>query len=385
MAPPAGGLHKPQPWESDAPKLPDPQIAFGASASIDAAGGNKQSFSAAELDHVPRYIAPDDDRPAAAAAPTPPRPVSAKWQPNGLASFSGGEWVPPAVAYEKVAAYVPPTAVSAEAKGSPRNLITAVAAVALVAGLGFGVSRALAPDVANVATPSVQPTAVVTTASATTSAPAIRAAASPAPAAPTSPVLTTRPMQISPAPPGADPFAPATDNELTTPPPAVRIAERKVIVITGRIMALDGNYGVVVADGRLPVPGDAQTVALGVDLDPASLRKAANILLDGTIIHHVAGTTTIDRLEKANAFASGIQQAAMEKFSSDGGFVVDVWYTDESFVGVTFRSPKYPDWELSIAYPGSLHPADPTAGLIDGPPLSQPAAPSEPATTAPAP
>ena len=363
--------------------------------AVDAIGGNKKSFSAAELDHVPRYIAPEDDHPAAAAAPSQNRPLSAAWQPNELASFSGAEWVPPAVAHEEVAAYVPPKSASAEPKGSPRNLIIAVAGVALVAGLGFGVSKALAPDKVKVI---AEPTTVVTTPKASSAArtPTVPArpanpAQTPASAsatAPTPPGSTTTPMQISPASSDADPFVPAKDTELTTPPPGVRRAERNIILLNGRGMVLAGDYGVVVADGRLPVPGDAQSVALAVDLDPESLRKAPNILIDGTLIHHVAGTTTIDRLDKVQAFASGLQRAAMEKFSSDGSFVADVWYTDESLVAVILRSPKHPDWALSVAYPTSLRPADPTGGIIISPaqpgPLDAIAA-GEPATTVPTP
>jgi hypothetical protein len=111
-----------------------------------AAEAAKKSFSAAELDHVPRYIAPDEDRPQESPAASQPRAVTADWQPNELASFSGAEWVPPAVGEDEARSYVAPKAASAEPRRSPRNLIIAVVGVALVAGLGLGVSKALAPD-----------------------------------------------------------------------------------------------------------------------------------------------------------------------------------------------------------------------------------------------
>ena len=360
LTPPTVGWHETQPlatppFSTPTPALPPtltPPSVSGLTpapaAVAQSAEPAKKSFSAAELDHVPRYIAPDDDHLDHVSSPSQPRPISTEWQPNELASFSGAEWVPPALAHEEVAAHVAPKAVSPEPPRSPRNLTIALAGVALVAGLGFGVNKALAPDNAKVV---VETTTVETTAKSATSV---------------STTLTTRPIQVSAAPAGADPFAPAKDSELTVPPPAVRKAQRNLIVATGQLMAVQGQYGVVVADGQLPVPGDAQTIALAVDLDPESLRKTTDILLEGTpqLIHHVAGTTTIDRLDKAQAFASGIQQAAMEKFSSDGGFVVDVWYTDESLVAVTFRSPKHPEWELTVVYPESLRPTDPMAGVI---------------------
>jgi hypothetical protein len=171
MAPPAVGWHEPQPLSTPTLSIPAPPSAptlapppaVGESAADGAPGGTKKSFSAAELDHVPRYIAPEDDHPGAASSPSQPRPVSAEWQPNELASFSGAEWVPPAMGQEEVAAYVAPKAVSTQPPRSPRNLIIAVAGVALVAGLGFGVNKALAPDNATI---MVEPTTVETTAKA---------------------------------------------------------------------------------------------------------------------------------------------------------------------------------------------------------------------------
>jgi hypothetical protein len=167
MAPPTVGWHEPQAFTPPpVPGLaPGAPLDGGESAADGAAGGTKKSFSAAELDHVPRYIAPEDDQPGLVSSPAQPRPVSAEWQPNELASFSGAEWVPPALAYEEVAAYVAPKAVSTEPPRSPRNLIIAVAGVALVAGLGFGVNKALAPDNAKVV---VETTTVETTVKAAT-------------------------------------------------------------------------------------------------------------------------------------------------------------------------------------------------------------------------
>jgi hypothetical protein len=120
----------------------------------------KKSFSAAELDHVPRYIAPDEDRPQESPAASQPRAVTADWQPNELASFSGAEWVPPAVGEDEARSYVAPKATSTAPRRSPRNLIIATVGVALVAGLGFGVSKALAPDTSKI----VVETTTVTTA-----------------------------------------------------------------------------------------------------------------------------------------------------------------------------------------------------------------------------
>ncbi len=240
MAPPTVGWHEPQPFAAPtmstptppsvptlaAAPVPDPApatpAAAGESAAADAAGGTKKSFSAAELDHVPRYIAPEDDQPGAAPSLSQPRPVSAEWQPNELASFSGAEWVPPAIAHEEVAAYVPPKATSNEPPRSPRNLIIAVAGVALVAGLGFGVNKALAPDNAKIV---VEPTTVETTTKASTTASTLGA----------SPVVT-RPATRAPgmigaanaaganvaaadAAAAADPADPAEEPVTTTPTP----------------------------------------------------------------------------------------------------------------------------------------------------------------------
>jgi flagellar hook-length control protein FliK len=166
---------------SPAPAAPSPA---GESAAEGTAGGTKKSFSAAELDHVPRYIAPEDDQPGTVSSPSQPRHVSAAWQPNELASFSGAEWVPPALAHEEVAAYVAPKVASSEPPRSPRNLIIAVAGVAVVAGLGFGVNKALAPDNAKVI---VETTTVETTVKSATSV---------------STTLATRPVQVSAAPAG---------------------------------------------------------------------------------------------------------------------------------------------------------------------------------------
>ena len=187
MAPPLVGWHEPQPFDAptlsnpvplSVPSLAPPSLpglahaapapaAVGEPASGDASGGTKKSFSAAELDHVPRYIAPEDDHPGAALSPSQPRPVSAEWQPNELASFSGADWVPPTMADDDVAAYVAPKAVSTEPARSPRNLLIVVAGVAMVAGLGFGVNKALAPDNAKII---VEPTTVETPAKAATPA-----------------------------------------------------------------------------------------------------------------------------------------------------------------------------------------------------------------------
>ena len=170
MAPPAVGWHESQPLAGSTLSIPAPPSgSILAPTSVpgvaqDAAGGTKKSFSAAELDHVPRYIAPEDGHHGAASSPHQARPVSAEWQPNELASFSGAEWVPPAMAHEEAAAYVAPRAVATEPRRSPRNLIIAVVGVALVAGLGFGVNKALAPDSAII----VEPTTVETTAKAST-------------------------------------------------------------------------------------------------------------------------------------------------------------------------------------------------------------------------
>ena len=204
MAPPVVGWHEPQPPNAPTPSNPvllsvpslaPPSVpdlthaapapaAVGEPTSGDAAGGTKKSFSAAELDHVPRYIAPEDDHPGAALSPSQPRPVSAEWQPNELASFSGADWVPPAMADDDVAASIAPKAASTEPARSPRNLIIAVAGVAMVAGLGLGVNKALAPDNAKII---VEPTTIETAAKAATPAsttPAMTVAIRPAPRAP---------------------------------------------------------------------------------------------------------------------------------------------------------------------------------------------------------
>jgi hypothetical protein len=168
MAPPATGWHEPQLAALAVAPPPVPSFAPPSVSGLTPAPGTepaRKSFSAAELDHVPRYIAPEDDHSGTVSSPSQPRPIAAEWQPNELASFSGAEWVPPTVAHEEVAAYVAPKAVSSEPPRSARNLIIAVAGVALVAGLGFGVNKALAPDNAKVI---VEPTSVKTTAKAAT-------------------------------------------------------------------------------------------------------------------------------------------------------------------------------------------------------------------------
>jgi hypothetical protein len=137
-----------------------PSLGWHEAEPLNEPGDTKKSFSSAELDHVPRYIAPEDDHVGDASSAQSVRPVSAEWEPNALASFSGGAWVPPAVDHEEIAAYVAPKSTSLEPPRSPRNLIIAVVGIALVAGLGFGVSKALAPDSSTI-TP--EPTSVETT------------------------------------------------------------------------------------------------------------------------------------------------------------------------------------------------------------------------------
>lgn len=185
---------------SDPGPAPAAPSVVGESAAEGTAGGTKKSFSAAELDHVPRYIAPEDDQPSTMSSPSEPRPASAAWQPNELASFSGAEWVPPALDHEEVAAYVAPKLASSEPPRSPRNLIIAVAGVALVAGLGFGVTNALAPDNAKII---VEPTAVETTAKAATTASTAVSTIGPSPVA-------TRPATRAPGIVGAANAAGAT-------------------------------------------------------------------------------------------------------------------------------------------------------------------------------
>jgi hypothetical protein len=151
----------------------------------------KKSFSAAELDHVPRYIAPDEDRAHETPAPSQPRSMSDNWQPNELASFSGAEWVPPAVAEDEARAYVAPKTASTQQSRSPRNLIIAAFGVALVAGLGFGVSKALTPDTSKILVETPTATTIVKSRATAPGQPTTVAGrpASPAqPAAPADPV-----------------------------------------------------------------------------------------------------------------------------------------------------------------------------------------------------
>jgi hypothetical protein len=151
------GWHEPR-AATPSPMAPPPPPAPTVPPAAEPA---KKSFSAAELDHVPRYIAPDEDRPQESPAAPKPRSLSGDWQPNELASFSGAEWVPPAVAQDDARAYVAPKAPSTEAVRSPRNLIIVVMGVALVAGLGFGVSKALAPDSSKIVVETPPATTVV--------------------------------------------------------------------------------------------------------------------------------------------------------------------------------------------------------------------------------
>lgn len=312
---------------------PPPPPPPSAPLAQPAAGPAKQSFSAAELDHVPRYIAPDDDHPHASPAASEPRAVTADWQPNELASFSGAEWVPPAVAHGDIAAYVAPKAVSTKPLRSPRNVIIAVAGVALVAGLGFGVSKALAPDNVKIIS---EPTTVETTAKTPTTTSAER----PQRSVPPAPSKIGTPTSTSVAPFTA---------KVGTDADKISVVREVLNILEGPHYASgihgqrhDNNQWFALDDEYYPIIGQIETES--VEIGEPELK-------DGEETQHVRAITLVSRLQEVWPTDSALAKVLTTK-APEGRFYVDIWYTKDRLTFIRVSSSSTHSTDVAEIYFG---------------------------------
>lgn len=291
FGPPSVGWHEEQSTVSADPSGPALPIARP-----------KQSFSASELDDVPRYIAPEENtRPNASPAPRKTSPPT-DWNPHDLGIFHGADWVPPAVSEEERVSYVAPRPPAPE-REVPRALLITLAGVALVAGLGFGVSKAL--------TPSLTPE---TANSGATAGPALASS------------TTLGLSQVSGglrAQPGGS-IAPTFVVR-----PAVTDGDRISLAADLHAMALKqlGNQqlGQYLEQGRWTT-ASPELFAIAQEFTPLSLEIGKPEFVGGSTMEHVRMTTDVSRVKArwANTVEIGKQLAAM---APSGVFYLDLWYT----------------------------------------------------------
>lgn len=303
FAPPSVGWHEAHSTGSAAP-----------SDSAAPAARPKQSFSASELDDVPRYIAPEENtRPNASPAPRKTSPPT-DWNPNELGIFHGADWVPPAVSEQERVSYVAPRP-PAPKREVPRALLITLAGIALVAGLGFGVSKAL--------TPSLTPESAN---AGTAQGPALAS--------------STTALGLSQVTGGlrAQPGGSIASTFVVRP--AVTDGDRISLAADLQAMALkqlgDQQLGQYLEQGRWTA-ASPELFAIAQEFTPLSLEIGKPEFVGGSATEHVRMTTDLNSVKArwASNVDIGKQLAAL---APSGVFYLDLWYTKASDGG--FRQLK---------------------------------------------
>jgi hypothetical protein len=247
-------------WLDD---IPTPAVSgFAATAS--------RSFSAADVDNAPRYIAPEDTW-STPAAPVEPRRQSAPsdWEANALSSYTGDSWVPPLLIAPpefvdgETEAYVPPTK-------AVRPVFTGfLVGLVAIAGVLLVVPRLTAK-------PAVDEVLRVAAANATDAH-----------------------------------TVPTDDSEAATA--AIEAASRRTRTKV---------YGTEAGVGRTH-PAAPTTLNYVTELSPESARLQPPDLLNGVLHTHLTAVT--DAAQLASRWPDNAQAKTDLRKAKDGAFALDIW------------------------------------------------------------